>query len=118
MLSGEQTVCMSENAGQLFLGQCHASGRSGQPSLLLPAILTCSLCLTSRRNQLTSGAEGVQWMLAVGVHRWSATMPLVWHRPLGRAHADSVQRGSQENGQHYIPMHLLCVITTTKETEI
>ena len=100
MLSGEQTVCMSENAGQLFLGQCHASGRSGQPSLLLPAILTCSLCLTSRRNQLTSGAEGVQWMLAVGVHRWSATMPLVRHRPLGRAHADSVQRGSQENGQH------------------
>lgn len=65
----------------------------------LPAILICS-CLTSRRNQLTSGAEGVQWMLAVGVHRWSATMPHVRHRPLGRAHAYSVQRDSQEDGQH------------------
>lgn len=100
-----------------FLGQ-RLVGGVASPPLLLPAILTCSLCLTSRRNRLTSGAEGVQWMLAVGIHRWSATMPHVRHRPLGRVHADSVQRGSQQDGQHYIPMHLLCVITTTNETEI
>ena len=72
-----------------------------------PVILTvCVLSMPHTRRRLTSWAEGVHRRLAVRVHGGPAVVPLVRHRPLGRAHTGCKQGNDQEDRQCQEKIHL------------